>query len=169
MPAGPSMPKPARPCAEAPRGSPERARRRVAGHVLLTHIILVCIIWGRNDAHGRAGPPSTAANAMKTHWFYILLSLSTGDRHGSAIMRDVLELTDGDLRLWPATLYGSLDELREQGWIEEVPPAERPTGASDRKRIYRLTAAGQREVSMETRRLEGVVSTARSRLSEGAR
>jgi DNA-binding PadR family transcriptional regulator len=103
---------------------------------------------------------------MKTHWFYILLSLATGDRHGSAIMRDVLKLTDGDLRLWPATLYGSLDELRERGWIEEVPASDRPAGSSDRKRIYRLTGAGQREVSSETRRMEAVVSRARSRLSE---
>jgi DNA-binding PadR family transcriptional regulator len=105
---------------------------------------------------------------MKTHWFYILLSLSTGHRHGSGIMRDVLDLTNGDLRLWPATLYGSLEELREQGWIEEVPAADRPEGASDRKRFYRLTGMGQRAVSDETRRLESVVTRARTRLSREA-
>ena len=51
---------------------------------------------------------------MKRHWFFILLSLADRDRHGSGIVRDVLDLTGGELRLWPVTLYGSLDELREQ-------------------------------------------------------
>ena len=57
---------------------------------------------------------------MRRHWFFILLSLAERDRHGSGIVRDVLELTDGELRLWPVTLYGSLDELREHGWIREL-------------------------------------------------
>lgn len=106
---------------------------------------------------------------MKTHWFYILLSLAERDRHGSGIMRDVLELTEQGLKLWPATLYGSLEELRERGWIEEVPEAERPADASDRKRIYRITGAGRVAVAEETRRLESVVMVARSRLPEEAR
>lgn len=105
---------------------------------------------------------------MKTHWFYILLSLSDRDRHGSGIMRDVLKLTEGRLRLWPATLYGSLEELRERGWIEELAAADRPEGASDRQRFYRITSAGRVEVSRETQRLEGVVAAARSRLPEEA-
>jgi DNA-binding PadR family transcriptional regulator len=106
---------------------------------------------------------------MKQHWFYILVSLSGRDRHGSGIMRDVLELTSGELKLWPATLYGSLDELRERGWIEEVPASERPEGESDRKRIYRLTGPGRRALVEETGRLAGVVEVARSRLPEEAR
>ena len=106
---------------------------------------------------------------MKRHWYYILLSLAAAHRHGSGIMRDVLELTGGELRLWPATLYGSLEELAERGWIEEVSdPGERPAGASDRKRFYRLTEVGRREVRVETERLEGVVAAARRRLVEEA-
>ena len=103
---------------------------------------------------------------MKRHWFYILLSLSGQDRHGSDIMRDVLELTGGELRLWPATLYGSLDELREQRWIEELEdPAERPEGASDRKRFYRISRSGRAAVIEEARRMAGVVAAARERLA----
>jgi DNA-binding PadR family transcriptional regulator len=105
---------------------------------------------------------------MKTHWFYILLSLAGRDRHGSAIMRDVLDLTDGRLRLWPATLYGSLEDLRERGWIAEVPPEERPEGASDRNRFYHITSEGRRKVADEAERLEGVVAAARLRLPETA-
>lgn len=103
---------------------------------------------------------------MKTHWFYILLSLSQGPRHGSGIMRDVLELTAGELKLWPATLYGSLEELVERGWIEEVPEGERPAEASDRQRIYRVRRAGTAAVAEETSRLERVVRAARTRLGE---
>ena len=103
---------------------------------------------------------------MKRHWFYILLSLSTRDRHGSDVMRDVLELTDGELRLWPATLYGSLDELQERGWITALDdPAERPEGESERKRFYRITAAGRGAVVEETRRMAGVLAAAKKRLT----
>ena len=45
---------------------------------------------------------------MKRQLYYILLSLAAEDRHGAGVVRDVLELTDGELKLWPATLYGSL-------------------------------------------------------------
>jgi DNA-binding PadR family transcriptional regulator len=45
---------------------------------------------------------------MKRPWYYILLSVAGGHRHGLAIAREVRELSDGQVRLWPATLYGSL-------------------------------------------------------------
>lgn len=106
---------------------------------------------------------------MKTHWFYILVSLSERPRHGSGVMRDVLALTDGELKLWPATLYGSLEELGERGWIEEIPEEERPAETSDRHRIYRITRLGRRALAEETARLEGVVAVARARLPEEAR
>jgi DNA-binding PadR family transcriptional regulator len=102
---------------------------------------------------------------MKQHWYFILLALARTELHGSGIMRDVLSLTNGELKLWPATLYGSLEELREQGWIEEVEdPAERPEGESQRKRIYRMSQAGRRAVAAETSRLERLVKLARARV-----
>ena len=42
--------------------------------------------------------------AMKPHWFHILLSLSDSDLHGTAIMEEVLDRTDNQLRLWPGKL-----------------------------------------------------------------
>jgi DNA-binding PadR family transcriptional regulator len=102
---------------------------------------------------------------MKRQWYFVLLSLAGGDRHGSGIMREVLELTGGELRLWPATLYGSLDELREEGWIEELSGAmERPEGESERKRFYRITASGRDALGAETERLAGIVREARARI-----
>lgn len=104
---------------------------------------------------------------MKKNWFYILLSLAAGARHGLAIKRDVLELTGGEVRLWPAALYGSLEELRERGWIEELSdPSARPEGESERKRYYRMTEAGRTVLSAETDRLGGLVRVARTRMRE---
>ncbi len=102
---------------------------------------------------------------MRRNWFYILLSLAAEDRHGSGIMRDVLDLTDGELKLWPVTLYGSLDELREQGWIRELEHA--PAGADDsgRKRWFRITASGRRAVTAELARLKTMVGVAARRLA----
>lgn len=106
---------------------------------------------------------------MRRHWFYILLSLAERDRHGSAIMRDVLELTEGGLKLWPVTLYGSLDELCEHGLIRALERA--PAGADDdsaRKRWFRITAAGRRALASEVSRLEETVRVASRRLAGGS-
>jgi DNA-binding PadR family transcriptional regulator len=48
---------------------------------------------------------------------------------GTAIQDDVRELSGGGVRLWPATLYGSLEELVEQGWLEEVPTTSARRGS----------------------------------------
>ena len=70
---------------------------------------------------------------LKPRLYFILLALAETDRHGLAIAREVGALSDGQVRLWPATLYGSLDELHESGWIDEVDdPRERPPEESDK-------------------------------------
>lgn len=104
---------------------------------------------------------------MRRNWFYILLSLAAQDRHGSGIMRDVLELTDGDLKLWPVTLYGSLDELVEEGWIKALETA--PTSApdkSDRLRWFHITAEGRRALAAEVQRMNATVRVAEQRLAQ---
>lgn len=101
---------------------------------------------------------------LKTRHYYILLSLSAGDGHGLAIARDVAQLSDGQVRLWPASLYGSLDELAHHGWIVEVDAALGRPDESEKKRFYRLTRAGRAVVQAETARLAALVRTARARL-----
>ena len=105
---------------------------------------------------------------MRRHWFYILLSLAERDRHGSGIMRDVLELTDGALKLGPVTLYGTLDELHEQGLIRALdePPAD-AEDESARKHWFRITAAGRRALAAEVARLQDTVRVAQRRLAGG--
>lgn len=104
---------------------------------------------------------------MKTHWFFILLSVSSAPRYGTAIQDDVRELSSGDVRLWPATLYGSLEELVGQGWLEEIAEDERPEGIAGRERFYRITRAGRLALKREAARLESLARVARSRLALG--
>ena len=103
--------------------------------------------------------------SLKPHFFYILLALADGDRHGLAIARDVQTLSDGGVRLWPATLYGSLEELRTRKWIEELD--EHPEEESERKRYYRLTRAGRHVLTDEAERLGRLSRLARARARTG--
>jgi DNA-binding PadR family transcriptional regulator len=102
---------------------------------------------------------------VKSHWFFILLSVSATPRYGSAIQEDVRELSGGGVRLWPATLYGSLEELVGQGWLEEMSDEERPEGNSGRERFYRLTRPGRAALEREAARLESLARVARARLA----
>ncbi len=106
---------------------------------------------------------------MKDRVYLILLALADSDLHGLGIARAVQELSDGRTRLWPAALYGTLDELTESGLIEELDdPRQRPADESEKKRFYRLTRAGQRALAVETQRLAALVKVAKSRLKPRA-
>lgn len=63
----------------------------------------------------------------------ILSSLAEGAKHGYALTKDVEEFAG--VRLAPGTLYEALARLESQGMIEALE-------AEDRRRPYRLTAAG---------------------------
>lgn len=101
---------------------------------------------------------------MDPKTFHILVVLADDPLHGYAIRQEVEERTDGGVRLWPATLYGTLKDLTERGWIEET---ESPGGEDDdpRRRYYALTAAGRQELSAEAERLEALAGLARRRLA----
>ena len=91
---------------------------------------------------------------LKPHWFHVLLSLAGQEQHGYGIMQEVLERTGGKVRLWPATLYGTLKRLTDEDLIEES--VRRPTPEADdaRRRYYRLTSLGRRVLAAESERLE---------------
>lgn len=100
---------------------------------------------------------------LRTNWFHILLSLSDQDQHGYGIMQEVLERTAGGVRLWPATLYGALRKLIEEGLIEESDERPDPSLDDARRRYYRMTPLGRRVLSAESRRLEDLVKVLRAK------
>ena len=105
---------------------------------------------------------------LKAQWFHILLALSEEAKHGSGIVRSVLDQTSGKLRLWPATLYGSLEDLAALGWIEELTElGERPAGESEKKRFYRIKPSGARILAAEADRLQALARAALDRVGSG--
>lgn len=100
---------------------------------------------------------------LKPHRFQVLLALSDGPRHGFSIRDAVEERTDGGMVLWPATLYGVLRDLAEEGWIRELEPDRAPDD-DGRRKYYELTPAGRTRLLEEARRLEGWAAAARAGL-----
>jgi DNA-binding PadR family transcriptional regulator len=87
----------------------------------------------------------------------ILASLAAGPRHGYAMIEDIERFSGA--RLGPGTLYGAIARLEERGLIEAVETA-------DRRRPYRLTAAGEEVLSADIDALDRVVRMARNRIAE---
>lgn len=99
--------------------------------------------------------------------FHVLVALTEGERHGYAIMQDAEASSGGIVRLGPATLYGSLKRLVEQGLVEESD--RRPDNGDDRRRrYYRLTGLGELVCAAEADRLASLIGVVRTNLSPGS-
>ena len=85
----------------------------------------------------------------------VLSSLAGGPKHGYAIIQDVREIAS--VGLGPGTLYGALARLEQRGLIEALP-------AEDRRRPYRLTAAGATVLQRRLNTLERVARIGLRRL-----
>lgn len=77
---------------------------------------------------------------------YILLALKE-PLHGYAIMQTVELMSEGTVILAAGTLYGAIENLSKHGWIAPVP------GETGRRKVYRITADGERVLAIERRRL----------------
>ena len=83
----------------------------------------------------------------------ILTSLASGLKHGHALIKDIEGFAG--VHLGPGTLYGAITRLEERGLIE-------PLASDDRRRPYRLTAAGSAALAdavADMRRLAAVGAT----------
>jgi DNA-binding PadR family transcriptional regulator len=98
---------------------------------------------------------------LTTAALHILVAIGPGERHGSAIMTEVGQLTNGVVRLAPGTLYTTIKRLLAAGLIEETGERPDPHLDDQRRRYYRLTPGGLAIVASEVRRLEAIVSSAR--------
>jgi len=94
--------------------------------------------------------------------FQIMLALAAGQAHGYGIMRLVDQLSGGRMRLGPGTLYRSIQRMVVTGLIEEREVALDDEPEDDRRRYYRLTAAGLAVARAEAKRLATLVDIARS-------
>lgn len=98
--------------------------------------------------------------------FHILVALSASELHGYAIMQAVDSSSDGLVKIGPATLYGTLKRLVDEGLAEEVAKPLAP-GDDTRRRYYRLTGLGSRVCAAEAERLAALVTFVRAHLKPG--
>jgi DNA-binding PadR family transcriptional regulator len=103
---------------------------------------------------------------MKKQWFHILLVLAEAPRHGAEIQRRAGEMTAGEVKLYPVTLYRALDELAADGLIREV-AAPADSDHNEKRRYYAITPAGRRGLAAEAEALEAAARLARAALKPG--
>lgn len=89
--------------------------------------------------------------------FQILLSLGSQDRHGYAIMKEVAERTNDQVRLSPGTLYIAIKRLLADDLIEELEERPDPEVDDERRRYYRLTRLGRKVAEAELARLRSLI------------
>jgi PadR family transcriptional regulator, regulatory protein PadR len=85
----------------------------------------------------------------------ILRTLRTGSLHGWAISERIQQVSGDVLQVNQGSLYPALHRLEHQGWIE----AEWAVSELGRRaKYYRLTAAGRKQLAIETREWERMVN-----------
>ena len=85
----------------------------------------------------------------------VLTSLADGPKHGYALAKDIEDFAGA--KLGPGTLYGALSRLEDRGWIEALP-------SDDRRRPYRITAAGADRLAKHLETAQRVATTGLRRL-----
>jgi DNA-binding PadR family transcriptional regulator len=94
--------------------------------------------------------------------FHILMALADEDRHGYAIIQEILARTNGEVRLSPGTLYRSIQRMLDDDLIVEVHERPAPELDDERRRYYRITAFGTAVARAEAARLTDLVKLARA-------
>jgi DNA-binding PadR family transcriptional regulator len=88
----------------------------------------------------------------------VLASLADGPRHGYAITQDIA--AEVGVQRGAGTLYGAIARLEQRGLIEALP-------AEDRRRPYKITAAGAQELARNAAKMRQVAELGLSRLADG--
>ena len=85
----------------------------------------------------------------------ILTSLAAGSKHGHALAKDIEDFAG--VTLGPGALYGAITRLEERGLIE-------PLESNDRRRPYRITAAGSAALADAVSDMRKIAEVGASRL-----
>lgn len=94
---------------------------------------------------------------------HILLALSTEERHGYGIMKQVESESQGKVKMGPGTLYGSIGRMMEAGLIRESDKKVDPLLDDERRVYYQITALGQTALAAELERYREVVAVAKKK------
>jgi DNA-binding PadR family transcriptional regulator len=99
---------------------------------------------------------------LKPLVFQVLLALVDGERHGWSLVREVQQRGEFG-RIMPGNFYRTLRAMLAEGLIEEAPERDGGGDADERRRYFRLTAAGGHAAAAEARRLEALVVESRAK------
>ncbi len=91
---------------------------------------------------------------------HILLALSTKERHGYGIMKQVDADSQGKVNMGPGTLYGSLGRMMKAGLICESDKEIDPDMDDERRVYYKITGLGEKALAAELERYREVVAVA---------
>lgn len=91
--------------------------------------------------------PKQAMENLTESMFYVLMALRRGDACGAEITAYAAQVSGGEVRLGPATLYTLLARFEKEGFLTDA-------GTVGCKRYYRLTAAGKAAYEGERARLQ---------------
>jgi DNA-binding PadR family transcriptional regulator len=100
-------------------------------------------------------------NIISPRVLYILLALAVKERHGYEIMKQVANESDGKVTMGPATLYGAIKKLLADEWIEEAENKDQREKGQERRKYYRLTAQGRKQLATELQKYEEILKKAR--------
>ena len=95
--------------------------------------------------------------------FHILLALSSGERHGYGIMKQVEADSQGKVNMGPGTLYGSLKRMLDAGLVRESDKRVDPEMDDERRIYYQITGIGVKALEAELERYQRIVSIAQQR------
>ena len=105
----------------------------------------------------------TKSPALTPAVFHILLALSSEDRHGYGIMKQVEVDSQGNVSMGAGTLYGSLKRMLDAGLVKESEKRVDPEMDDERRIYYQITTPGRKALATELERYRRLVALAQKR------
>ena len=97
--------------------------------------------------------PKKSMDSLTESMFYVLMAFQKGELCGIDVADCIDTLTEGRVRLGPATLYTLLGKFEKEKYIREV-------SVEGRKRTYALTEKGKAAYEAELQRLKQCIADA---------
>jgi len=99
--------------------------------------------------------------------FRILVVLSSGDRHGYAIVKELERDAGRPGKVLPANLYRRIRTLLDKGLIKES--ERQPEADHERRRYFAISARGRAVARAEAHRMQGLLLDAGELLEPAGR
>ena len=91
--------------------------------------------------------------------FYILLCLQKPN-HGYGVVQTVERMTEGEIRLSPGTMYGSLSKMEKDKLIRFVREEEK-------RKLYEITELGMEVLQLEKKRIKRLYRNSTEDIGDG--